>query len=189
MKDRCSHGIPSLVWSVGIRTRFYPLGNRRPFAVRMGHHGDVADSNCIHGFAAGQCLICQTLQAGGDNGGGKGGRKGGGRRAKTATRAQPAVIQPGQPQPASVRPDAVYRPQPTGRGGGDGGGGGGGSLGLKLAGVAVVVVLVILAGVWIASLVWSVLHLIQLVAAALVAAWLGYQVGVFRGKRLGRRGP
>ena len=77
----------------------------------------------------------------------------------------------------------MYRPHPP-----DGGGGGGGSLGLKLAGMAVVVVLVILAGLWIASLVWSVLHLIQLVAATLVAAWLGYQVGVFRGKRLGRRG-
>jgi hypothetical protein len=142
----------------------------------MGHHGVVADSNCIHGFAAGQCLICQTLQSGGDNGDRKGGR-----RAKTATRAQPALIPPQQPQPTSVRPDAVYRPQPAE-------GGGGGSLGLKLAGMAVVVVLVILAGLWIASLVWSVLHLIQLVAAALVAAWLGYQVGVFRGKRLGRGG-
>jgi hypothetical protein len=166
------------VSSAGIRTRFYPVGNRRPFPVRMGHHGVVADSNCIHGFAAGQCLICQTLQSGGNDGGRKAGR-----RAKTATRAQPAVIQPQQPQPTAVRPDAVYRPHPP-----DGGGGGGGSLGLKLAGMAVVVVLVILAGLWIASLVWSVLHLIQLVAATLVAAWLGYQVGVLRGKRLGRRG-
>jgi hypothetical protein len=132
----------------------------------------VADNNCIHGFPAGQCLICQTLQKGDDRGGQKPGRRG-----RTATKPQPASIQPARP--ATVRPDAVLRPEPAARGG---------SVGLKLAGIAVIVVLVVLAGVWIASLVWSVLHLVQLVAAALVAAWLGYQVGLFRGKRLGRRG-
>jgi hypothetical protein len=141
------------------------------FPAEMGHHGVVSDTNCIHGFPAGQCLICQTLQKGDDGGGGPKA----GRRSPTATKPSPAQIQPARPQ--TVRPDAVLRPAPADRGG---------SLGLKLAGVAIVVILVVLAGAWIASLVWSVLHLIQLVAAALVAAWLGYQVGVFRGKRLGR---
>lgn len=159
-----------------IGTRFNSARKKRrgrdPFPARMGHHGVVSDTNCIHGFPAGQCLICQTLQKGDDGGGAKAGR-----RSRTATKPSPAQIQPGRPQ--TVRPDAVVRPAPAD---------GGGSLGLKLAGVAIIVVLVVLAGVWIASLVWSVLHLIQLIAAALVAAWLGYQVGLFRGKRMGRRG-
>jgi hypothetical protein len=137
-----------------------------PFTARMGHHGGVAETNCIHGFPAGQCLICQTLQKG------DGAEPKAGRRGRTATKSPPA-IQPVQ--------QAVLRPQPATAERSSG------SLGLRLAGVAVVVVLVILAGMWIFSLVWSILHIIQLVAVGLVAAWLGYQVGLFRGKRVGRR--
>ena len=47
-----------------------------------------------------------------------------------------------------------------------------------------VVAVVLLVGIWAVHLAFAVLHIIELVATAVVAGWLGYQIGVFRGRHL-----
>jgi hypothetical protein len=128
----------------------------------MRHHGDMAATTCIHGFAPGQCLICQTLQGGG-----------GGRPVKEAgpAKARPAAV---TPLPTSVRPDAVLtKPASGGR-----------SLGWRLAGIVVIVALIALVSVWIIGLAFAVLRIIELVATAVLAGWIGYHLGLFRGRHL-----
>jgi hypothetical protein len=55
-------------------------------------------------------------------------------------------------------------------------------------GIVVVVILLVLAGFWIAGVVFAILRLVEVVAAALVAGWIGYRIGLFRGRRMGPRG-
>ena len=124
--------------------------------------GGVA-STCIHGFAPGTCLICQTLQGGASTAT----KEGSGRdRPKRGRRPDPA------PAPVPVRPDAVVaREQRRGPG-----------LGVRLLGLLVLAVVVIV-GVWIiAGLVLAVLHVVELIAAALVAGWIGWSLGVHHGR-------
>jgi hypothetical protein len=140
-----------------------------PVASRMRQHGVVA-SPCIHGFAPGTCLICQTLEGPG---------------ASTTTKEAP----PG-PAALSVRRSAVDLPD-TRRAGRDiateGRSRQGRSHRPRLLGLAVLVVLA-LVGAWIVlHLVFAVLHILELVAVGLIAAYLGYLVGVFHGRRTARR--
>jgi hypothetical protein len=121
----------------------------------------MAVTTCIHGFASGQCLICQTLQNGG-----------GGRPAKEADRAKAAPTASSRPTP--VRPDAVLTKSPAPKR----------SLGWRAAGLVVILAVVLLVGIWVVHLAFAVLHIIELAATALVAGWLGYQIGVYRGRHL-----
>jgi hypothetical protein len=121
----------------------------------------MAVTTCIHGFAPGQCLICQTLQGGGA------------RPAKQADQAQSAPKTALGPTP--VRPDAVLtHARPPKR-----------SLGWKAAGAVVILALVLLVGIWAIHLALAVLRIIELAAVAVVAGWIGYQIGVIRGRHLG----
>jgi hypothetical protein len=52
---------------------------------------------------------------------------------------------------------------------------------LACLGVAAMVLLV-------AGVVYSVIHLVELLVVAVAAGWLGYRIGLFRGVRQGRRG-
>jgi hypothetical protein len=130
---------------------------RRPQGGGMRHHGGVATTTCIHGFSPDQCLICQTLQSG-----------------KDQSRRRPAPAA-GAPQPARVRPDAVLRePAAPHR-----------SLALRAGFVVLMIAVVVLLAGWIAGLAFTILRLIELGAVALVAGWIGYRIGLFRGRRLG----
>ncbi len=133
----------------------------------------MAATTCIHGFAPGQCLICQTLQGGGAATKGRGGDR-------PAQQAAPAQSQPAvlTARPTPVRPDAVL---PEGRGRGR-------SLGWSALGIVVIVALVALAAVWIIGVVFAVLRIVELVAAALVAGWIGYHIGLHRGRHQGPGG-
>src|SRR5690349_3541436 len=98
----------------------------------MRHHGGVA-STCIHGFAPGTCLICQTLQ--------------GGSATATRTPERPAAKRSRGREPAGavatagpVRPDAVITGRPRRSG----------SVGAKAVGFLVLALLVVL-GVWIVA--------------------------------------
>jgi hypothetical protein len=119
----------------------------------------MAVTTCIHGFAPGQCLICQTLQGGGAKG----------RPAKEADRAasRPAAT-------ARPRPDAVLTKAPPPKR----------SLGWRAVGLVVILAVVLLVGIWVVHLAFAVLHVIELVATAVVAGWLGYQIGVYRGRHV-----
>jgi hypothetical protein len=122
----------------------------------MRHHGGVATTTCIHGFPQEQCLICQTLQGGKDQG----------RR-----RSGPPA---GASQPARVRPDAVLSEPPAPRR----------SLAWRAGGVVLVIAVVVLLASWIAGLAFTILRTIELGATAVVAGWIGYRFGLYRGRRL-----
>jgi hypothetical protein len=122
----------------------------------------MAVTTCIHGFAPGQCLICQTLEGGGAKG----------RPAKEADRAQSRPA--GMVQPTPVRPDAVLTKSPAPKR----------SLGWRAAGLVVILAVVLIVGIWAIHVAFAVLHIIELAATAVVAAWLGYHVGVYRGRHL-----
>jgi hypothetical protein len=119
----------------------------------------MAVTTCIHGFAPGQCLICQTLQ-------------GSGRPTKEAGRAQSGP--PATSRPAPVRPDAVLTRSPAPKR----------SLGWRAAGLVAILAVVLLVGIWAVHLAFAALHILELVAIAAVAGWLGYRVGVYRGRHL-----
>jgi hypothetical protein len=123
----------------------------------------MAATTCIHGLAPGQCLICQTLQ-------GSGGKD---RPAKEAERAQARPV--GRtPRPTRVRPDAVLTDAPAR----------GHSLAWRAVALVVIVALVALVAVWIVGLAFAVLRIIELVATAVVTGWIGYHIGVYRGRHL-----
>jgi hypothetical protein len=121
----------------------------------------MAATTCIHGFGPGQCLICQTLQGGGGRPLKEAGRDKGGPAAVTAL-------------PTSVRPDAVISKAP----------GRARSLGWRMAGVVVIVALIALVSVWIIGLAFALLRIIELVATAVLAGWIGYHLGLYRGRHL-----
>jgi len=124
----------------------------------------MAVTTCIHGIAPGQCLICQTLQGGGT---------GGDRPAKQADRTK--IARKATPGPTPVRPDAVMTQAPAPKR----------SLGWRAAGLVVILALVLLVGIWAIHLAFAVLRIIELAAVAVVAGWIGYQIGVLRGRHLG----
>lgn len=126
----------------------------------MRHHGDMAATTCIHGYAPGQCLICQTLQGAGG--------KDRPTKEKGRSPAGPATV---APLPTRVRPDTVVADAPP-RG--------------SFAGRAIVAFLIIavvaLVAVWAIGVAYAVLRAIELLAVALVAGWIGYRVGLYRGR-------
>jgi hypothetical protein len=65
---------------------------------------------------------------------------------------------------------------------------GGGSLGLRVMGFLIVAVVGLLSIWWAFHLVLAVLHLLEVIAAALVAGYLGWVAGVHHGRRLERKG-
>ncbi len=125
---------------------------------------------CIHGFAPAECLICRTLGTPP-------------RSPATAeapeNRRQHLVGQPlatGSPS-APARPDRVHAASPSGvprrhR---------------SPAGSLAVVVMALLAvgaAVWLLlGVAFAVLHVLELVAVAAGAGWVGYRIGHFRGSR------
>lgn len=117
---------------------------------------------CPHGFAPADCLICEAL---------------GRAKQSTATKTRPAAgRRKGAAAPGRVAPSEVLAP-------GDRGGRGRRSAGGSLALVAIGVVVAIIAVIGLAGLVFSLLHILGLVLGALIAGWIGYQIGHFRGSR------
>jgi Flp pilus assembly protein TadB len=133
----------------------------------MRQHGGVA-STCIHGFAPGTCLICQTLE----DRPAKATKQAEGKTSRRAARAIP----PAATAPAAVRPDAVIAPRET-RGSG---------IGIRLLGFAVVVIAALVVVSLVAHVVLAVLRILELVAAAVVAGWIGWKLGVHHGRHLPR---
>jgi hypothetical protein len=139
----------------------------------MRHHGGVT-SACIHGFAPGTCLICQTLNVSPD---------GGKKKAKPVSVAErgdrpmmPAIVEPaGKPARAPKTtadrrrggPRVVPKEAPRT-----------GSALFKLVTMAIVIVVVI-AAAWLAlHLVFAVIRILELVGVALVAGYVGWLAGV-----------
>lgn len=140
----------------------------------MRHHRGVA-SACIHGFAPGTCLICQTLDR------------------PTQTKSAPAVrpATPGRPA-APGRPPARGRRAPaqatTGprvvptQGPGTSGA-------VKLLVLAVAVVGVIVVAWTVLHIVFAVIRVIELIGVALVAGYIGWLAGVWHGHRTAGKSP
>jgi hypothetical protein len=129
---------------------------------------------CLHGFDPAQCLICRTL---------------GTDARPTATAEVPnnrRGERSGPPSPVGgtspARPDAVYAPSPSGPG----------RPHRSLTGtllLAAMVLLAIGAAVWILSgVVFTVLHVFELLVVAAAAGWVGYRIGLFKGSRRPRPG-
>ena len=129
----------------------------------MRHHGVVA-TTCIHGFDPGTCLICQTLGSGTKTTEPKQSR----RQAKAEAKRAAAP-----PVPATRAPAPVARPEPSPSG----------SLGLRVLGVIFLVVLGFLAFWWVLHFVLGVLHVFEIFAAAAIAGYLGYRLGVYHGRK------
>jgi hypothetical protein len=123
-------------------------------------------TTCIHGYPPGSCLICQTLGQGPDD------PESG--RTKTRRRRSNSVESPVAAAPAT-RP--TEGPAPARRG----------SLGLRLTGLALAVVIAALVVWWVIGLVWAVLHVLEIVAAALAAGYIGFRLGTVHGRRSARR--
>lgn len=123
--------------------------------------------SCIHGFDPSACLICRTL----------------------ATAPQPTVaVEPPKNRrghrtaqasagatPPTVRPDTVYPPPQTRRRNR--------SFARSLT-FALIVLLAVAAAIWVlAGVVFTVLHLLELIIVAAGAGWVGYRIGHFNGSR------
>jgi hypothetical protein len=126
----------------------------------MRHHGAVA-TTCIHGFAPETCLICQTLGAG--------------TKTKEAKPSRKQASAPPAPTPVrAVRgsaPVARQEPPPTG------------SLGLRVLGVIFLIVVAFFAFWWVLHFVLGILRVLEIFAAAIIAGYLGYRLGVYRGRK------
>jgi Flp pilus assembly protein TadB len=134
----------------------------------MRQHGGVADT-CIHGFASGTCLICQTLQSGPATATKEASAGGNGKRRRRSA-SVPAELRPA-PTPAPVRPDAIEtRPARTG-------------LGVRLVGFLILAIVAVIAAWVVLGFVLAVLRIVEIVAAALVAGWVGWKLGVRHGRR------
>lgn len=130
---------------------------------------------CAHGLPAADCLICRTLGTGPPAPAGPTGQAVGTRHRSRWRGGDPSDTQAGG-APA-VHPDAVY---PTGTNPRSGAGRGGVSL------VGVIVALIAIGAViWVVSgVVFSLLHVIELAAVALIAGWVGYRIGHYRGRHV-----
>ena len=118
----------------------------------------MSSGTCIHGFPPDGCLICQTLQ-----------------QAPTRTMDRLAARAP----VAVARPDAVIAaPAPRGSRM---------PVSLRVGGVLLMLALVAVAVFWIVGIVYAALRLFELVAAALVAGWVGWKLGVHHGRSQARR--
>ena len=138
----------------------------------MRQHGVVA-STCIHGFAPGTCLICQTLQTGTTTATRVAGAGDDRKRARREERSRPAGSMPPALASTPLRPDGVL-PPPRSHGS---------HLGLRLIGFVVVAIAVLLAVSLVIGFVLSVLRILELVAVAALAGWIGWSLGVHHGRR------
>jgi hypothetical protein len=136
---------------------------------------DVAE-RCLHGFPTGECLICRTLGATADRPAGRGPTVRSGRpSAGQSTGSSGRGI---DPDDVAV-PDAVYtvderRPARSLSS----------RAGWMIAGLAVVA----LFAWFVVGLVFAALRLIELVAIAALAGWIGYRLGHRQGRRAARSG-
>jgi hypothetical protein len=138
----------------------------------MRQHGVVA-STCIHGFAPGTCLICQTLQAGSTRTATV--KQPGDDRKRTRRPARAGSTGAGVPAlgPTPVRADAVLSPARSPRS----------HIGLRLLGLVVVAIVVVLAVSLVIGFVLGLLRILELVAVAVVAGRVGWSLGVRHGRR------
>ena len=116
---------------------------------------------CIHGFAPGTCLICQTLE-----------------KPKVATTKRSKAVVEAR-SGAQVEPHSGPRvvPKEAPRTGSH----------VKIAGVVLGVIAVFVVG-WIAlHLVFAVLHIVELIGVAVIALYIGWLAGVRHGRRTARR--
>ena len=143
----------------------------------------MADA-CIHGFAPGSCLICQTLDAGtGKQAPRREGREGRERREGTEGRAPRAATARRKAQLTAAPGGALAVPQsgprvvppeaPAERS----------SISLRLFGVAVAVIAVMILAWTLLHVVFAVLHLLELLGIALLAGYIGWRAGVYHGRR------
>lgn len=144
----------------------------------MRHHGGVANE-CIHGFAPGSCLICQTLDAGKDEAPKR--RSQARRQTEVVVTATPVPSRSGSRLPSTSRlrsgPRVVPKEAP----------GTNAATLLKLAGLAFAVLAVIVVAWTVLHIVFAVLHILELIGVALVAGYVGWVAGVHRGHRDARQ--
>lgn len=122
-------------------------------------------TTCIHGYAPEGCLICRTL---------------GGNQTAVASRepstSRSVVGRRSAPSPEPARPDVVYAPPRLDR-----------RRPRSPGGILLIILMALLAigaAIWILSaVVFTILHVFELVAVAGGAGWVGYKVGHFRGSR------
>ncbi|MGI8753069.1 MAG: hypothetical protein ACR2MN_12295 [Acidimicrobiales bacterium] len=130
-------------------------------------------AQCPHGFAPDDCLICATLRSSPAQRSGngpavavadRGDREGGRRRSWTHHDPdRPAeavtVVEPGRPpRRRAGRP-------------------------LAAALLVIVALIAVVAGFWlVAGVVFALLRIIEVVAVAVAAGWIGYRVGHWRGR-------
>jgi hypothetical protein len=120
----------------------------------------MADT-CPHGYAPGECLICATLSPQTQV-------------PQTRARRSPFPTVSGPVGGGAVRPDAVFRPDVTGRPIRAGGH----RLLVLIAGL-----LALGAAVWLLSgLAFALLHVLELLVVAGGAGWVGYRLGHWRGR-------
>lgn len=123
-------------------------------------------TTCSHGFAPEACLICRTL----------GGKETAVAVGTSASNLGAARESRRVPDSTPARPDVVYVPQPSDHRRRHGHGG---TLLLIL-----MALLAIGAAAWIlAGVVFTILHVLELVAVAAGTGWVGYKIGHFRGSR------
>jgi hypothetical protein len=137
----------------------------------MRHHGGVATA-CIHGFAPGTCLICQTLDAAPEAAPPK--RTAAARQASVALNPSPA------PRPSRLRTGPRVVPKEAPRTSV--------SAVFKLTMLAVAVIAVIVVAWTVLHIVFAVLHILELIGVAIVCGYLGWVAGVHHGHRTARRG-
>ena len=117
---------------------------------------------CAHGYPPSECLICRTL--------------GVGEHAAEVVEAPPARRRPVGPHDVPVQPAVIggspSPPVPHRR---------------SVAGTVVLALISLLAigaAAWILTgIVFTVLHLLELIVVAAGAGWVGYKIGEFRGSR------
>jgi len=138
----------------------------------------VVAATCIHGFAPGSCLICQTLD------GGSGSKKVDSPSPKVATtvatghgvatsRAGRQGRQRVADGPGPVRPDRVLAPR-------DGRHSSGAAV--KVVGAVAVLGIAALFAWLVVGFVFGILHLVEIIVLAGAAGWVGYQVGRVKGR-------
>ncbi|HEX3541403.1 MAG TPA: hypothetical protein VHT75_13295 [Acidimicrobiales bacterium] len=139
-------------------------------------------SACIHGFAPGSCLICQTLDRPSQTTN---------RPAQTLDRpSQTTNGRPGGPAPSPRRPGRDRRAAPATTGPRVVPAQGPGTSGaVKLLVLAVAVVAVIVVAWTVLHIVFAVIRVIELIGVALVAGYIGWLAGVWHGHRTAGKTP
>jgi hypothetical protein len=126
----------------------------------------MADT-CPHGFPPAECLICQTLRAANEQ------RRSAPTSTQYATPPYTAGQIPSGDQP--VRPDAVYQPGGAPRPER--------SFGSRF-GLVLVILALLVVGAWlVAGAFFAIVRVLELLIVAAAAGWVGYRIGVYRGRR------